>query len=64
MTTTPAKIEAAIKENPWLETYTLPCDVMLPPHTIIRRGCKLSTLITGLIAREPLEGKEPPKFPG
>jgi hypothetical protein len=29
----------------------LPCDVMLPPNTIIRRGCKLSTLLEAMAHR-------------
>jgi hypothetical protein len=31
--------------------YVLPCDVILPPATVIRRGCRLDTLMTGLNAR-------------
>lgn len=31
---------------------TLPCDVMLPPATVIRKGCDYATLLTGLKARE------------
>jgi hypothetical protein len=30
----------------------LPCDVMLPPATIIRKGCDFSVLMTGFMARE------------
>lgn len=31
--------------------YTLPCDVFLPPRTVIRKGCDLATLMTGINAR-------------
>ena len=31
----------------------LPCDVPLPPRTIIRAGCNLQTLIVALKARMP-----------
>ena len=31
--------------------YILPCDVMLPPATVIRKGCHLGALMTGLNAR-------------
>lgn len=30
----------------------LPCDVMVPPYTIIRKGCKLSTLLEAISHRE------------
>jgi len=30
----------------------LPCDVMVPPRTIIRKGCKLSTLLEAIKHRE------------
>jgi hypothetical protein len=33
----------------------LPCDVMLPPATIIRKGCDYATLFVGLKAREGIE---------
>lgn len=32
--------------------YILPCDVMLGPATVIRRGCKLSTLLHAIQLRE------------
>lgn len=32
--------------------YVLPCDVHLPPATIIRKGCTLTTLMAGIKARE------------
>lgn len=32
----------------------LPCDVMVPPRTIIRAGCKFSTLLRAIDAREGL----------
>jgi hypothetical protein len=38
----------------WFDDYKLPCDVTLPPRTIIRQGCSMETLLTGLIAREKL----------
>ena len=31
---------------------TLPCDVLLPPRTILRKGCDLETLLLGIAARE------------
>lgn len=34
------------------EDSKLPCDVMLPPNTIIRKGCALSVLMTALKVRE------------
>ena len=37
-----------------IDRYTLPCDVMLTPNTVIRKGCRLNTLIAGLIAREQI----------
>ena len=30
----------------------LPCDVLLPPATIIRKGCDISTLMAALEVRE------------
>lgn len=30
----------------------LPCDVMVPPRTLIRKGCKLSTLLEAMRHRE------------
>ncbi len=30
----------------------LPCDVHLPPRTIIRKGCSIATLMTALAQRE------------
>ena len=32
----------------------LPCDVMLPPSTIIRKGCRVETLLIAIKAREGL----------
>lgn len=34
------------------EDDLLPCDVMVPPRTIIRKGCKLSTLLEAISHRE------------
>lgn len=34
------------------ENYKLPCDVRLPPNTIIRKGCKLKILLMALRTRE------------
>lgn len=45
--------------NPITDDYVLPCDVFLPPCTIIRAGCKLSTLIKAM----ELEGR-PKRFNG
>jgi hypothetical protein len=39
--------------------YTLPCDVKLPPNTVIGKGCKLSTLMNALRVRE---GQGVPRF--
>jgi hypothetical protein len=36
----------------WVDKYTLPCDVILQPNTILRKGVRLATLIAGLIGRE------------
>jgi hypothetical protein len=38
--------------SPIDENYILPCDVMLGPATVIRKGCKLSTLLAALNCRE------------
>lgn len=46
MTASPADIPAD------LAAEVLPCDVRLPPYTTIRKGCKLSTLLTGIRARQ------------
>lgn len=52
------KMEAE-RANRLLDSYErkysveqIPCDVMLPPATVIHRGCDLGTLMTGLKARE------------
>ena len=29
----------------------LPCDVLLPPHTVIRKGCSISTLVVAIQQR-------------
>lgn len=58
------RLRAALeKAEQWADRYTLPCDVILPPNTIIRKGCRLNTLIAGLIGREPIEGEKPREFP-
>lgn len=36
------------------EDYKIPCDVMLPPATRIKRGCSLNTLIVAMAQRESL----------
>lgn len=41
----PASAPAAYPDN-------LPCDVMLAPETVIRRGCSISTLFAGLRGRD------------
>ena len=46
----------------WFNNYKLPCDVRLPPRTTIKRGCALTTLIVGIIARETLDGQTPAVF--
>lgn len=33
----------------------LPCDVLLPPRTIIRKGCRVQALIAALSVREGIE---------
>lgn len=43
-------IEAEDTER-FLASYKLPCDVRLPPATIIRKGCPLSTLLCAMEAR-------------
>lgn len=35
-----------------LDDFVLPCDIRLPPATIIRKGCTLTTLLTAMQARE------------
>lgn len=45
---------AALFAPDWTDRYTLPCDVRLPPATIVRKGCTMKTLIVGLIARESI----------
>lgn len=35
-----------------LKSYTLPCDVHLPPNTTITKGCRLSTLLEELKLRK------------
>lgn len=35
----------------WQPDSLLPCDVMVAPKTIIRRGCKFSTLLTCIKTR-------------
>lgn len=37
----------------------LPCDVLLPPATIIRKGTRLSVLLTALDQREKQPSIEP-----
>lgn len=39
--------------------YLLPCDVLLGPGTVIRKGCKLATLLEALHLRE---GKDWSRF--
>jgi hypothetical protein len=36
----------------------LPCDVLLPPATVIRKGCEFSALLAGLQARTTLPPDE------
>jgi len=36
------------------EDYKIPCDVMLPPATRIKRGCSLHTLMVAMAQRESL----------
>ena len=36
----------------------LPCDVMVAPHTVIRRGCNFSTLLVALSRRHGLPDDE------
>lgn len=36
------------------EDYKIPCDVMLPPATRIKRGCSLNTLMAAMAQRESL----------
>ena len=36
------------------EDYKIPCDVMLPPATRIKRGCSLNTLMVAMAQRESL----------
>lgn len=36
------------------EDYKIPCDVMLPPATRIKRGCSLKTLMVAMAQRESL----------
>src|SRR5271163_2600685 len=43
--------------------YILPCDMHLPPATRIRKGCKLSTLLTGLRVRETTDTTFPSTEP-
>jgi len=38
-------------------TMKLPCDVRLPPHTKITKGCSLDTLLVALKMRARQEGK-------
>jgi hypothetical protein len=40
-----------VTQPPLEHGYILPCDVMLPPATVIRKGCHLGTLMTGLNVR-------------
>lgn len=55
LTTAFERLRGALeKSEQWANRYTLPCDVTLPPRTIIRKGCSLQTLIVGLIAREKI----------
>lgn len=42
---------ADMKEAAELLNMKLPCDIPLPPHTTIKKGCALQTLIVGLKAR-------------
>jgi hypothetical protein len=35
----------------------LPCDVHLPPATIVRAGCSVKTLLSDIETRRPLEDK-------
>lgn len=39
------------ERNAALADFKLPCDVLLPPATVIREGCKLTTLLTALRVR-------------
>lgn len=33
----------------------LPCDVLVPPATLIKKGCKVSTLLCALEARKDMD---------
>ena len=49
------------------EITKLPCDVMLPPNTIIRKGCEFSVLMIAFKARASMPAEtdrffDPPKF--
>lgn len=38
------------------QTTLLPCDVMVAPNTIIRKGCSISTLLLAIPRRDGKEG--------
>jgi hypothetical protein len=46
--------QAMLQAKPLGTMITLPCDVMLPPSTIIRKGCDYETLFTAFKARAGL----------
>jgi hypothetical protein len=44
------------------EEFVLPCDVRVPPATVIRAGCKLSTLILAMgLEQRPRHFEDVPK---
>lgn len=47
-----AALAAAEAGEPVAEDYVLPCDVRVAPGTLIRKGCKLSTLVECIRHRE------------
>jgi hypothetical protein len=42
---------AMLTQEPIESLYILPCDVMLPPATLIRKGCGLDVLMAGMNGR-------------
>ena len=51
-----AFLAGVVAAEKWMDRYTLPCDVKLLPATIIRKGCTMRTLLSGLIRREKITG--------
>lgn len=45
---------AMLRTQPIEKLFKLPCDVLLPPATIVRKGCELGTLMAAFKARASL----------